>query len=191
MPLLISEVLVAGTLAKIPQPSIPTHDGLLLRPWKAEDAPAVHVAFQDSVIRQWHHYATESVGEALDMIEGWRTEWEGETNAYWAVAEEGTDRLLGRVALRNIVLPAGAAEVAYWTASAARGQGVAPRAVTALTRWAFESVGFHRIELTHAVRNEASCRVAAKAGFDLEGTKRSALLHLDGWHDMHLHARVR
>jgi hypothetical protein len=25
----------------------------------------------------------------------------------------------------------------------------------------------------------------------LEGTKRSAILHPDGWHDMHLHARVR
>ena len=33
-------------------------------------------------------------------------------------------------------------------------------------------------------------RVAAKAGFTAEGTLRSALLHADGWHDMHLHARV-
>ena len=34
-------------------------------------------------------------------------------------------------------------------------------------------------------------RVAAKAGFALEGTLRSAMRHPDGWHDMHLHARVR
>jgi RimJ/RimL family protein N-acetyltransferase len=34
-------------------------------------------------------------------------------------------------------------------------------------------------------------RVAAKAGFTAEGTLRSALLHADGWHDMHLHARVQ
>jgi RimJ/RimL family protein N-acetyltransferase len=32
--------------------------------------------------------------------------------------------------------------------------------------------------------------VAAKAGFDLEGTLRSAMRHPDGWHDMHLHARL-
>ena len=42
----------------------------------------------------------------------------------------------------------------------------------------------------HSTRNEASCRVAAGAQFLAEGTKRSACLHLDGWHDMHLHARV-
>ncbi|OIJ92514.1 GNAT family N-acetyltransferase [Streptomyces colonosanans] len=190
MPLLISEVLAAGTLAKNPQPSIPTHDGLLLRPWKTEDAPAVHEAFQDPVMHRWHHFATESVEEVLGLIEEWRKAWEGESNAYWAVADEDTDRLLGRVALRRIEPFEGAAEVAYWTASAARGQGVASRAVTALTRWAFESIGFHRLELTHSVRNEASCRVAVKTGFALEGTKRSALLHPDGWHDMHLHARV-
>ncbi|MEU1023512.1 GNAT family protein, partial [Streptomyces sp. NPDC005904] len=50
--------------------------------------------------------------------------------------------------------------------------------------------GLHRLELTHATANEASCRVALKAGFPAEGTKRSALLHADGWHDMHLHARI-
>jgi hypothetical protein len=29
-----------------------------------------------------------------------------------------------------------------------------------------------------------------KAGFRLEGTLRKALLHTDGWHDMHLDARI-
>lgn len=38
--------------------------------------------------------------------------------------------------------------------------------------------------------NAASCRVALKAGFAAEGTRRSAALHADGWHDMHLHARI-
>jgi RimJ/RimL family protein N-acetyltransferase len=33
-------------------------------------------------------------------------------------------------------------------------------------------------------------RVGEKTGFLLEGTRRSALRHADGWHDMHLHAHV-
>ena len=48
----------------------------------------------------------------------------------------------------------------------------------------------HRIDVEHSTRNSASCRVAAKAGFVPEGTKMSAALHVDGWHDMHLHARI-
>jgi ribosomal-protein-alanine N-acetyltransferase len=38
--------------------------------------------------------------------------------------------------------------------------------------------------------NPVSCRVAENAGYRLEGTKRAEAMHADGWHDMHLHARL-
>ncbi|MFD7322462.1 GNAT family N-acetyltransferase [Streptomyces sp. NPDC059875] len=60
-----------------------------------------------------------------------------------------------------------------------------------ISRWALEDVGLHRLRITHSLENPASCHVATKAGFALEGTMRSALLHADGWHDEHLHARVQ
>lgn len=76
----------------------------------------------------------------------------------------------------------------YWVLSAARGRGVAPRALDAVVDWALGKAGFHRLELHHSTLNEASCRVATKSGFAVEGTKRAEALHLDGWHDMHAHA---
>ena len=72
----------------------------------------------------------------------------------------------------------------------ARGRDVAARALRLVSDWLFTEIGLHRIELAHAVANAASCRVAAKAGYVLEGTKRRQTLHPDGWHDMHLHARL-
>ncbi|WP_217141420.1 GNAT family N-acetyltransferase [Streptomyces sp. AC627_RSS907] len=191
MPYLTRPVLPAGTLSRAPQPTIPTGDGLLLRPWRAEDAPAVHAAFQDPVLHRWHLRAADSEEEVRGWITTWQRAWERERSVEWAVADEADDRLLGRVALREIVLGDAVAEVAYWTTAAVRGRGVAARATTALARWALDGIGFQRLELSHSVTNEASCRVARKTGFALEGTKRSALLHADGWHDMHLHARVR
>ncbi|MDX3309404.1 GNAT family N-acetyltransferase [Streptomyces sp. NPDC054884] len=191
MPYTADPVLPAGTLSGAPQPVLRTGDGLLLRPWRATDAPAVHAAFQDPAMHQWHIRAADSEEEVAGWIEEWRTCWQEERSAQWAVVDAHTDGLLGRVALRGVQLDEGVAEIAYWTTAAARGRGVAPRATTALTRWAFDEVGFHRLELMHATANEASCRVAGKAGFALEGTKRSAALHQDGWHDMHLHARVQ
>lgn len=74
---------------------------------------------------------------------------------------------------------------------AARGAGVASRALIAVSAWALGEAGFHRLHLSHSTRNDASCRVAIKAGFQLEGTKRSDAIHADGRHDMHLHARIR
>ncbi|MFE9289345.1 GNAT family N-acetyltransferase [Streptomyces olivaceus] len=191
MPYLTRPVIAEGTLSRTPQPALPTGDGLLLRPWRADDAPAVHAAFQDPAMHQWHARAADSEDEVRGWIAEWQRAWEGERGAQWAVADASDDRLLGRVALREVVLGDGVAEVAYWTTAAARGRGVAARATRALAHWALDGIGFQRLELLHAVANEASCRVAHKSGFALEGTKRSALLHPDGWHDMHLHARVR
>ncbi|MBJ7905245.1 GNAT family N-acetyltransferase [Streptomyces sp. NPDC003656] len=190
MPILVPPVLPAGALARLPQPVIPAADGLLLRPWRKEDAPGVHAAFQDPAQRQWHGRFSESVDEVEGWIERWLDDWTEESRASWAVAEADTGEVVGRVALREIHLEDGCAEVAYWTVARSRGRGVAVTATGALTRWAFEDIGFHRLELTHSTANEASCRVAAKAGYDLEGTRRSYVLHQDGWHDMHLHARV-
>jgi RimJ/RimL family protein N-acetyltransferase len=151
----------------------------------------VHEAFQDPLMHQWHIRRSDSEEEAAGWIREWQKEWEGERNAQWAVVDAETDRLLGRVALRDIHLVEALGKVAYWTTAAARGQGVAVRATDTLTRWAFDEIGFHRLELLHATANHASCRVAVKAGFTLEGTKRRAAYHQDGWHDMHLHARLR
>ena len=60
----------------------------------------------------------------------------------------------------------------------------------AVSRWAFEGLGLHRLDLLHSVRNDPSCGVATRAGFDYEGILKSYLLHVDGWHDMHLHALI-
>ena len=60
------------------------------------------------------------------------------------------------------------AEIGYWTAVAARGRGIAPAAVRAVTDWVFEAfagAGLRQIMLVHDVGNRASCRVAEKAGY--------------------------
>jgi [ribosomal protein S5]-alanine N-acetyltransferase len=59
-----------------------------------------------------------------------------------------------------------------------------------LIAWTLDSAGLHRLELAHSTTNTRSCRVAARTGFRHKGTKRQEALHPDGWHDMHLHARL-
>ncbi|MBM7173215.1 GNAT family N-acetyltransferase [Streptomyces sp. G44] len=80
-------------------------------------------------------------------------------------------------------------EIACRAVPSARGRGVAARGVEALTRRGFGEAGPHRPELTHATADEVSCRVALRTGFASEGAKRSAVLHADGRHGMHLYAR--
>lgn len=185
---LIPPFLPPGTINSVPQPVLPA-DTFCLRPWTEGDAAVVMSAYQDPAIALWHRRRIEGLDEARKLIQRWRRQWENESGAAWAICDE--DGLVaGRAAISRLNLFEGDGELGYWTLPRARGQGAASQAVAAVRGWAFDSVGLKRLQLSHSTLNDASCRIAAKTGFSLEGTKRSALRHEDGWHDMHLHAAV-
>lgn len=163
----------------------------MLRPWRESDADAVETAFDCPDIQRWHVRRMDSHNEAIAWTAGWKTRWDNETDASWAITGNDEDQPIGQVGLRTISLFEGSAQLSYWVLPAARGTGVAVRAALALTQWTFDVVGLHRVFLEHSTANTASCRVASKLGFDVEGTQRGALLHADGWHDAHTHARLR
>lgn len=182
--------IVAGTLAAGPQPVLAAPAGLQLRPWDPSDAAVFLSAYQDPEIRHWHTRRPSSEDQVREWFEHYRQAWAQETGASWAVTRGG-DTVLGRIAMSGLSLDDGVAACSYWVLPAARGAGVACRALMALSVWALGKAGFHRLQLDHSTRNNASCRVAIKSGFRLEGTKRSDAVHSDGRHDMHLHARIR
>ena len=183
------QVIPAGQLSGSPQPVISAAPGLLLRPWTAADAPAFLSAYQDDEIRRWHTRRPCTEAIVREWFDAYHHDWDRERAGHWAIAQHDGG-VLGRLALRGFNFDDGIAIAAYWVLPGARGAGVATSAVTALSAWALK-IGFHRLELSHSTRNHASCRVAIKSGYTLEGTKRSAAVHDDGRHDMHLHARIR
>ena len=186
VPQLTDPVVVPGGLARSCQPVLESED-LVLRPWEPTDAPAVAEAYTDSGIQRWHvRSMTEE--EARTWIGSWPGRWAQESGGSWAVTD-GSE-VLGQIGLRRLSLPDGIGAVSYWVLPPARGRRVATRALCTLSTWAFEQLGLHRLEVAHSTRNPVSCQVANNAGYTHEGTKRREGLHADGWHDMHLHARL-
>ncbi len=183
MPRLVDPVVLPGTWGSLPQPTI-VGEGLTLRPWVSLDAQVLEQTYADPVIQQWH-VRSLTFGEAHEWISERKRRWATETAADWAVTVEG--QVAGRVGFCGINLAEGRAEVSYWTGLQHRGQGISPRALDALTEWATTTGRLHRLELEHAVSNQASCRVARRCGYAAEGTAVRSVLHADGWHDMHLH----
>ncbi len=163
---------------------------LRLRPWRVEDADALLAALQDGEVRLWNGFGEvtlEDVGVWLTR----RMNWSGGDHASWAVVDGDSGELLGSVSLHTIDPVQGDAQVGYWTVPAARGRGVATAVVDAVCRWAFDTLPVDRIELCHAVENEASGRVAEKAGFQREGRLRRSFRYGDGVkHDEVLWARL-
>jgi [ribosomal protein S5]-alanine N-acetyltransferase len=56
--------------------------------------------------------------------------------------------------------PSWVGELGYWVVPSAPGRSAAPRAVEAVSGWAFKVLGRHRLELLYSVHNLASRRVA-------------------------------
>jgi [ribosomal protein S5]-alanine N-acetyltransferase len=183
-------VLTAGTLLDIGQPVLAAGAAAVLRPFAEADAPSVLRAYSDPAIRHWNVREMASEAEAAAWIREWAPRWQNETDACWAVVGRD-DEVMGRLAVRDIDLVGGQGQCTYWMLPGARGRGLATAAVQAVCRWAFGDIGFHRLSLIHSVANPASCRVAMKAGFALEGTFRRYQLLDDGWHDVHTHARLQ
>lgn len=92
--------------------------------------------------------------------------------------------LIGQITLGGIIFGAmRGAHIGYWIDQRFANRGYTTRAVKLLTKFGFERLRLHRIEINLRPENEASKQVAIKAGFLLEGA-RNNYLHIAGdWRD--------
>ncbi|MBF9072811.1 GNAT family N-acetyltransferase [Streptacidiphilus sp. NEAU-YB345] len=162
-----------------------------LRPPSLREARDVLAMAQDPEIRLWNGLTTVSDEDsARAWCERW-SGWNGGTSAVWGVFDAAEPALLATISLSDIDRRNSSAEIGYRVAPWARGQGVATAALMSVTDWAFATLDLTRLQLLHGRENHASCRVAVKAGFVLEGELRSSYRYGDGeLHDEHLHARL-
>ncbi len=209
MPLMATELHV---------PAAGRRGALLLRPWLAADMPALvaemgreypaaGLASRADALpgrttlpggaQRW----TGPTGErdAVQWLAGQDRGWRDCDWLTFAVVETDADSgqvLAGHVAFENR-LDGGrigereTAEIHYWTAVAARGRGVAPAAVRAVTDWALDAFGassLRQIMIVHDLDNPASCRVAEKSGYPFRelSPARPPLWFTDG----HIHMRL-
>ena len=92
--------------------------------------------------------------------------------------------LIGQITLGGIIFGAmRGAHIGYWIDQRFANRGYTTRAVKLLTKFGFEQLRLHRIEINLRPENEASKQVAIKAGYLLE-VARNNYLHIEGdWRD--------
>lgn len=138
-----------------------TAEGLVLREWDDGDMDALLAIHRDPELRNRLRKPLATAEEAVAWIAAQQDGTRTGTRISYAVLDG--DRLSGCVVLKD------KHEIGYWTAAHARGRDIASRAVRALAAWACRE-GVTELEIRHQIDNEASCRVAEKAGFPLRET---------------------
>jgi RimJ/RimL family protein N-acetyltransferase len=153
-------------------------EGVVLRPWRLEDVPAVTAACQDPEIARWLMFVPDPYTEADARFYVEDCLASSDERKPFAVTDAETGVVIGSIDMRINRMQTG--HVGYWLAAEARGRGLTTAALRALSRWAIEELGLGRVELVTDPDNFASQRVAEKAGFQREGILRSILLNRDG-----------
>lgn len=147
-----------------------------VRGWRPDDLRARVEAWEDESLMRFMLQpapAVPSVDEAAAWLEARERRRERGEALFLVVAAVADDRAVGSVWLWNVDLVNGRGEVGYWLLRAARGRGLATRAVRLLVAYAFDSLRLERLELFTLPGNDASERVAERCGFVREGVLRS------------------
>jgi ribosomal-protein-alanine N-acetyltransferase len=161
------------------QPTLTT-ERLSLRPFIADDAFDVErlaglPEIADTTLNIPHPYPH---GGAAEWIRLHGPAWIDGTSVTFAIVGKKTGALVGAISLM-IKREHRRAELGYWIALDCWNRGYATEASQRMVDFGFESLGLHRIEARHFLRNPASGRVMQKLGMLPEGVERDWAIKWD------------
>jgi RimJ/RimL family protein N-acetyltransferase len=161
---------------RLKPPAPPLADGeIRLAPMAQSDHGELLAVIGDEAVERFTLLPTGADAAFVERwIERYESGWAEGTRAGFVARAVSDDALLAFAAFVKLDLDAREGEIGYLVLPAARGRGVAVRAVRLLTRWGFDELGLERIELLIATANTASVRVAERSGYRLDGVLRNA-----------------
>jgi ribosomal-protein-serine acetyltransferase len=167
---------------------------ITIRPYRLEDSEALYVAVRESLLEliswmPWCH-SGYSIDESRTWLENQIPAFQqGKAFDFAIVSASGG--YWGGCGLNQIDNINRQANLGYWVRSSAAGHGIASAAVKLIRSWGFENTDLIRLEIVIAVENQASRRVAEKAGAEYEGILRSRLLLQGSPHDAAIYSFIR
>ena len=144
----------------------------LIVAWRNQDTVRKRFIYQELFTRQSHEHWWDTMietGRAVQMI----------------ICEEGTDRPLGSVYVRDIDRQHRKGEYGIFIGEDdARGRGVGTQAARLMTAYAFGELKLHKLYLRVFADNAGAIRSYEKAGFVQEGYLKEEVLIDGGYRDM-------
>ena len=141
-------------------------DGAVLRPWAVTDAETLVTGWSDPDVAAWNSVpSTPTVALATRWIAGVHDRAANRQSIDWVIQSHDTNGVVGEVGLSGFSDAHRGALIGYWLLPAGRGHGCATAAVSAVTKWAHQTLSLDTIVARCNTSNTASQQVAARAGY--------------------------
>ena len=153
---------------------------LVLRRFAVEDAQAMYSNWaSDSRVTRFLTWLPHTSAEATaQLLALWCKEYENVAYYNWVITMDGVP--IGNISVVAMSEKSEHAELGYSLGHAYWGRGIMTEAARAVIAFLFTEVGVNRVDISHAVGNPASGRVAQKCGLTFEGIRRAAYKVVSG-----------
>ena len=150
-----------------------------IRPFKNNDSEAFFSSVTESVehLGTWLPWCHKdySLDEAQMWVQYSIQQWQSGAEYNFVIEDLDSQKILGSVAINQMVPMHRCGNLGYWVTKSALGQGVCVAAIKQLLQYAFIDLGLQRIEIHVLEENYASNRVAEKLNATFEGIQRNKL----------------
>jgi RimJ/RimL family protein N-acetyltransferase len=154
---------------------------IAIRQFEEGDAREFQAAVLESVehLSVWLPWCTPdySIEDATDWAHSASQAWIEGTEYRFLIEDANTGRILGSVGINQVVPQHKRGNLGYWVRKSAINQGICTRAARQVVLFAFQELGFQRLEIHVQTDNDASNAVATKIGGVYEGIFRNKLVN--------------
>ena len=162
---------------------------LLLRQVQVSDAKDLHAYFSDA--QALVHISKEPVAtlEETETILSWNAGYLAARESFrFAIVLKENGTVIGTIDFHNLAPEHHRMEIGYFMTRAAWGRGYMTEAIREVIRFAFEEMGFHRIEAECETENIRSIRVLERCGMSFEATLRENEINKGRFVSNHVYA---
>ncbi|MEM7112613.1 MAG: GNAT family protein [Chloroflexota bacterium] len=164
----------------------------VLRETRPTDVEAILACYGDDEVMRYYDADTfTDIQQAARVVTTRRTRYQNKRGVRWTIATKDNDLAnrdwaIGSIGFHAIVRHYFKVEVGYELSRAYWRQGVMTEVLTAVCQYAFNQLGFNRIEALVMPGNVASLQLLEKLGFQNEGLLREYGYWKGAFHDLYM-----
>ncbi|MFK9097748.1 GNAT family N-acetyltransferase [Pseudomonas guariconensis] len=136
------------------------------------DVAAIFTGLSHPQVIAHNGVSFDSIEATYEQMHWYDALLEEDRGIWWGIALPGQDELIGACGFNDWSKADRSVDIGYWLMPENWGQGLMQDCLLAILRFAFDTLGVHRIHADVEPENSASTRLLERLGFVLEGTLR-------------------